>query len=133
MLARERIKHFAVLGIRFWDQTKDAQIGDSLQVSAWREGSADRVVVAERSASGIYVFHRLPGLRESEIRGDDEPDFEQPLDLENAARRSYIVEVKDNKGRFLPVARRVDLPLPRRGLLFSSGPSRWAWQWCCCL
>lgn len=103
---------FTPLGIRFWDPVLDLQVRDGLQVTAWPATALRPVVRASRTGSDIYTFHRLPGLRAVENR------------LPGAASsRPFVVAVEDGRRRFLPLAFRVELPLPYRGLFIEDDPA----------
>ncbi|HLP57643.1 MAG TPA: hypothetical protein VK186_02380, partial [Candidatus Deferrimicrobium sp.] len=62
----EQVNTFTPLGIRFWDSALDRQVGDHLLVKAYPVHGYGSPVHAFRSASGIYAFQGLPGLREIE-------------------------------------------------------------------
>jgi hypothetical protein len=111
---REHIEIFTPLGIRFWDHSFDRAITDGLRVTArpWHSSSRTSAV---RSRSDVYTFRWLPGMRPVEHRQDD-PDF---FDASVPRRRPFVVTVEDDRGRFLPAAFRVDLPLPYRGVFLA--------------
>lgn len=107
----ERYTTVAALGIRFWDMAADRQVSDNLVVKAYPVKGTGPVVTAVRSASGIYGFHGLPGMREVEFdRGAGVP-------------RSYYIEVFDTLGRFLPALFTVELPLSYNGVYISDDTS----------
>ena len=101
----ERLTLVAPLGIRFWDLVSDTPIGTELTVTAYpRNNPAQRVpVIANRS--GIYMAAHLPGLREPEQGAGDAGYWQRP-----AARRPFVVEVKDRLRRFQPFQFAIDLP-----------------------
>lgn len=100
------ITYRGALALRFIDSVTGAAVTDNLRVRAWAYDpaaprAARRVDEAARSpTSGIYGFGVLPGLEGYQI-GDAVP----PAGL------AYIVHVEDDRGRYLPQARRYDLPL----------------------
>lgn len=107
----ESISTFTTLGIRFWDSATDIPVADNLIVTARRVDPGFRIVPAVRNASGIYVFHDLPGLRAVQYPSR-RPERQQPLD--------FLITVEDRGNRFLPMIFGVQLPLPYRGI-FPSG------------
>jgi hypothetical protein len=109
----EHVSAFTSLGIRFWDAALNRPVAQRLSVSARPlDDPAARAVPAFRTLSGIEAMMGLPGLRAIE---QADPDVGSP------ATRSFVVEVADVGGTFLPVAFTVDLPLPYRGLFL--GPT----------
>ncbi len=102
----EKVSVFTPLGIRFWDPVLDRQVDDYLIVKAYPGSGSGPVVDAFRTASGVYAFQGLPGLREVEFCHRDGVPPEKP----------FIIEVKDKLRRFLPVIFEVELPLPYRGI-----------------
>ena len=111
--ARERVRRFATLGIRFWDAAFDRPVAGGLVVHAWLRGGAYPPVRAVRSSAGVYSFHRLPCRREAEFPGAAEQPEELGPELE------YTVVVDDRTGSFLPTAFSVTLPLGYRGEFLS--------------
>ena len=102
---------FTVLGIRFWDASRNVQVHDGLHVTARPDGINGRSATAFLTPSGNYAFHKLPGLSNWEYPVGSVPPPPAPAD---ASR--FIIEVLDLKNRFLPTTFQVDLPLPNRGL-----------------
>lgn len=105
----EELATFTPLGIRFWDPALDEQVRDALAVRAWPVPARRPVVAAFRTASDVYAFQGLPGLRAVETPAPGTPPAAGP-------RRRFVVAVEDARRRFLPAALAVDLPLPYRGL-----------------
>ena len=108
----EELAVFTPLGIRFWDPVLDLQVRDGLRVTAWPMPGLRPVTQASPTASGIYAFHRLPGLLAVENHLPEVP-----------VKRSFVVAVEDGRRRFLPLAFRVDLPLPYRGVFLADDPT----------
>jgi hypothetical protein len=102
----ERQTILTPLGIRFWDPATDSQVTHGLRVRAWPDGATGPVRTAFRTASGIYAFQRLPGLREVEYPAANGGGQASPPVLER-----FVVAVEDEQRRFLPVTLRVDAPL----------------------
>jgi hypothetical protein len=113
----EEIGTFCPLGLRFWDAVADAQIRDGLQVTAWPLPSRRPAKRAFRTVSDVYAFQGLPGLIDVE-RPPSVPGGAPPAGSPASppTARPFVVEVRDLDRRFLPVAFRVDLPLPTRGV-----------------
>lgn len=99
----ERQTIFTPLGIRFWDPATDSQVAYGLAVRAWPDGAAEPVREAFRTASGIYAFQGLPGLRALEYPTGDGRTSPPP-------GQRFVVSVEDHQRRFLPVTLRVDVP-----------------------
>jgi hypothetical protein len=74
-------------------------------VSARSGAPPHTVISAFRTASGVYAFHGLPGLRHLEY-----PDEVGPLAQSPPAAKRFIIEVQDTQTRFLPVTFGVDVP-----------------------
>lgn len=110
VLVLEELTVFTPLGIRFWDPVLDAQVRDALRVEAWPVPGLRPRASARRTGSDIYAFHRLPGLLAVENRLPEAAGSSPPTP------RPFVVRVVDTARRFLPVAFRVELPLPYRGV-----------------
>ncbi len=100
----ERQTIFTPLGIRFWDPASDSQIGHGLAVRAWPDGATEPVRSAFRTASGIYAFQGLPGLRDVEYPANGGGSASPP------AGQRFVVAVQDEQRRFLPAVLRLDAP-----------------------
>jgi hypothetical protein len=116
LLDLERLARNAALGVRFWDVATGTLAIDGLQVEVFHRANPRVRTVAKPGPSGIYVAHRLPGLRDFEFR-----DAVLPQDLWPAATRPYRIEVSDAEGRYLPIAFDADLP--------ARGPFTWLAPW----
>lgn len=105
------------LGIRFWDAVNDAQIRERLRVTAWPLPARRPITRAFRTVSDVYAFQGLPGLIDFEMPGSAPGAAASP-----PAQRPFVVEVRDEDRRYVPVAFRVDLPLPSHRLYLSPLP-----------
>lgn len=104
----EQLTRNAALGVRFWDTAEGTSAIDGLDVSVFPRANPRVRVKAEVNRSGVYVAHRVPGMRTFEF------DEAAPDALWATATLPYRVEVRDPLGRFLPIA--FDAELPVRGL-----------------
>jgi hypothetical protein len=116
----EVVSRVPPLALRFRDTLFGATVGDDLQVTA-RPGTS---TVGQRSAdvgpSGVHTFHALPGLvalpappaspRRPVQFGSGDAGYWSTL----PAPRPFHVEVRDPRGRFLPLA--FEAAAPTRGL-----------------
>lgn len=123
----EELETFCPLGLRFWDAVTDDQVRAGLRVRAWPEPALRPVTEAFRTRSDVYAFQGLPGLRAIERPPanptglDAEPPAGSPPSPPPA--HPFVLEVVDVERRFLPVAIRLELPLPERGLFLTRAPS----------
>jgi hypothetical protein len=108
----KRVKVFTPLGIHFWDPATDSPVSDGLSVTARPVAAAGPIVPAFRTASGVYAFQGLPGLRHHEYPPVRPRSPASPPD----AKPRYIIEVTDQGRRFLPIVFTVELPLPYKGI-----------------
>jgi len=115
----ERHSLVCPFGVRFLDSVTQTPIGYGLRVTARPAGAGsstlDREAILTRS--DIFAFHNLPGLREAES-GQGDPSFWDQIESDPMRRKSFVIEVNDFLGRFLPF--RFKAELPHRGL-FSFG------------
>ena len=112
----ETIAVITPLGLRFWDPVLDEQVGESLVVTARPEDGGGPSVTAFRTASRVYAFQGLHGLQRVEYPAG-ELQTSSPPD-----QRSFVIEITDLQGRFVPLAFTVQLPLAERGLYMGSTP-----------
>src|SRR5580698_9562603 len=75
------------LGIRFWDLTLGLSIVEGLTVNLRLANSAWPVLTATLTASGVYAFFGLPGLRAAE--------YPTGSGYGPARTLSYVVTVQD--------------------------------------
>ncbi|MCZ6680950.1 MAG: hypothetical protein O7E52_27300 [Candidatus Poribacteria bacterium] len=121
----EQTTVFTLLGIRFWDAVRDAQVRDSLLVTARPVIVASPPgIAASRPAirafptgSGVYAFQGLPGLHDIERPAENGVSTTSP-----PIQRRFFVEVRDEQNRFIPMVFGVELPLDYRGV-FLNGSS----------
>ena len=90
----DRVIITAPLGVQFWDVVQNVPVADGLNVIAFPPDSPTRRTGGIANASGVYVFHQLPGLGPNP--------------------RTFVLQVQDPAGRFLPW--QFDLLAPQRGL-----------------
>lgn len=110
----EELTTYTPLGIRFWDAVLNVQIRDALRVTARSEHGRGKAVSAFRTASDIYAFNGLPGLRSVENSSYDPEAIASPL-----ITRKCVIEVADSRNNFLSAAFKVELPLQYRGVFLS--------------
>jgi hypothetical protein len=101
----ERLTIFTPFGIRFWDSARQLQVSEGLMVTARPQGTRHTATPAFRTASGVYAFHGLPGLRAVEYPAQEPAPTGSP-----PATTRFIIEVIDQQQRFLPVVFHADLP-----------------------
>lgn len=108
----ERPVTATLLGVRFWDPVTERVPQAGLAVTL-RPDHGDRLGPARHAfpaAAGVFAFRGLQGLRGFE-QADGEASAVSPL-----PRLPFVLQVADPERRFLPVAVRLMLPLPYRGL-----------------
>jgi hypothetical protein len=110
------LERFAILcpfGVRFQDSVMRSSIGEGLRVTARPSGRHAPKSEARLTRSDVFAFQNLPGLRDTEIGGGDDP-FWESFDQGVARRRLFLIEVEDSWRRFLPFSFTAELP--HRGL-----------------
>lgn len=124
----ERVAVACPLGLRFRDAATQAFVSEGLLVEArWPDDpyaqDPRRRWPAQPNRSGVFAFHHLPGLRSFEQRREDgSPARPVPTP------RSFLVEVSDTRGRFLPCQFAVTAPelvLPGSGEISSPPSAPW--------
>ncbi|MFB6247940.1 MAG: hypothetical protein ABEL97_05150 [Salinibacter sp.] len=108
----ERVSIRSVLGLRFRDATTERPVAEGLQVTVRRTDGRGPPTRAIRTVSGAYVAQGLAGLRAYERVPADIPD---DVAEGQVKRTDYLVDVRDRRGRFVPVLMKVALPYtPKR-------------------
>lgn len=87
------------LGLRFRDAATEGPVTDGLSVRVWPADGRGRPARATRTRSGAWAAHGIAHLRGYERSGTGRPPA-----------RPYVVDVRDDRDRFVPVQIRVDLP-----------------------
>jgi hypothetical protein len=108
----ETVTRFTPLGVRFWDAGAQRPVREGLRVTAWPKGAAGAAgTTAFRTASGVYAFLGLPGLRDVEwgAAPTSGPGV-RPI------QQRYLVAVEDAADRFVPTAFEIALPREKRGV-----------------
>jgi len=106
----EKISLYTPLGIRFWDLASDVAVVDSLEVTARPPGQPQLSRRAFQTASGVYAFRDLPGLRRLEVSDPNLPAGMHPIESSPPSSARFVIEVRDRLQRFLPATFQVDLP-----------------------
>jgi hypothetical protein len=113
----ETLAHHAAIGVRFWDVALGTAAVEGLKVEIFPVFNPRARKPMLPNLSNIYVGHGVPLLRDFEFSDTDPPElWSEP----EAALRAYRIEVRDPRGRFLPLAFDADLPQP--GLLNWTAP-----------
>jgi hypothetical protein len=99
--------------VRFWDPVERAFVADGLVVNV-RPANGQRRTLAAANSAAIFVAQDLPFLRSAEQGAGDDAYWA------SVARRAFVVEVDDTRGRFLPFS--FPASLPNRGLFVWSCP-----------
>lgn len=105
----EKVVRTTSLALRFRDDATGTVVGEGLEVEAYPEGQPGWRVPAQANRRGVYGFPHLPGLREFEHSERDDPWQDAP------SGRRFVVEVKDQQGRYL--ACRLLVEAPRHGVI----------------
>ncbi len=111
-IARETVTTFTALGIRFMDAVSNRPVTGGLAVSARPELSGRPEIRAFPTASSLYAFQGLPGLRALEYA-------DAGFDPATSDKTRFLVRVDDRLARFLPSVFTVDLPLDYPGPFLS--------------
>lgn len=98
------------LGIGFWDGVAGLVVSDGLKVGVWPSGQEYRRIEAWTNRQGIFCAQGLPGLRDQEYGCGDADYWAGP----GLHTRSFVIDVRDTGGTFLPM--RLSADLPARGL-----------------
>jgi hypothetical protein len=100
----ETVTRTALLGVRFWDRITGHTVSDGLEVVETTSGTR-----AVPNRSGVFVLHKLPGLRASAFGAGDDAFWTSP-----PTASTIGFTVVDRLGQFLPFAFTADVPV--RGL-----------------
>lgn len=101
-LAFELITRVTALGMRFRDEATGRAVPDGLAVTATG-------VPAITNPSGVFVFHGLPGMGDTERGAGDSAFWSSPPEV-----LPYEIQVGDPRGRFAPFS--FTAQAPHRGL-----------------
>jgi len=93
------------LAVRFRDESTLGFFSDDLSVVTYPPGTPELKTDGVVNRSGVFVFRNLPGLRDVE-HGSGDADFWAA----NPPQLDFVLEVRDNAGRFLPESLRIKLP-----------------------
>ena len=114
---QEELTIVTPLGVKFRDESTGTQFSDELVVTLHPAGIPDLKIAAVENRSGVFVFRRLPGMREVENgAGDDAFWAAHPPAFD------FVLEVSDRAGRFLPYALPLRLPVRRLLTLPAASP-----------
>ncbi|UXH79157.1 hypothetical protein [Roseateles amylovorans] len=113
----ERLSRHAAIGVRFWDVARSTSQVDGLQVEVYARSNPRRRKPMAPNLSHVYVGHSVPGLHDFEYSDTDSPALWSSAE---AALQDCRVEVRDPRGRFLPLA--FDVALPVQGLVSFQAP-----------
>lgn len=125
----ERLAVACPLGIRFRDAATQAFVSDGLLVEARRPDDPyaqdpRRRWPAVVNRSGVFAFHHLPGLRDFEQRREDAAAV-----VPVPTPRTFVVEVTDTRGWFLPCQFAVTAPaLAEGGTWETASPPSGPWR-----
>jgi hypothetical protein len=115
----ESVPTTSPLGLRFWDIATGTDVSTDLSVVAYPENNPSRRVAAYRTYSGRYAFRGLPGFHAFET-GAGDAAFWSFWNQSPTQQRPFIVEVRDEAGRFQPFGFEALVPGP--------GPSLFVWE-----
>ena len=104
----DRLTWVAPLGVRFWDPITQSLVSDGLVVTAIPRVNnlyPGQPACAFPNRSGVFAFHHLPGLMESEIGAGDLEYWEHL-----PAPKEFVISVTDTRKRFLPFQIKVNAP-----------------------
>lgn len=105
----DTVARTAPLGVRFWDLATQRPVADGLSVTARSAARPDKPRPLTPNASGVHVLHAAPEISEG-AWGDGSDAF-----WAGVARAPFTLEVRDLKGRFLPLT--LAALAPHRGYL----------------
>jgi hypothetical protein len=106
----ELVSRYIPLGIRFWDPAADMPVVEDLEVTAMPHDRPDLSGRAEITPSGVFAFHRLPGMRALEVSDPKLPAGVHPLNASPPFSGRFLISVRDRRERFQPCLFFIDLP-----------------------
>lgn len=127
----ERVSLTCPLGLRFLDVARNAFVTADgagaplrreslgLRAEAWPVKAPRQKITGTVTPSGVLAFHGLPGLREFENSGLDDPWSSPP------PARDFQIEVSDTLGRFLPCTFVISAPQEGLALFAEHGSPPW--------
>ncbi|MBV8519275.1 MAG: hypothetical protein JO197_17910 [Acidobacteria bacterium] len=104
VIVLERVPMLTPLAVRFRDEATREYASSSLLVQAYPEGLPELRTSGLANPSGIFVFRDLPWMRDVE-HGDGDDAF-----WATQTTRTFIVEVRDLGGLYLPCWFSVEVP-----------------------
>lgn len=104
----ERVSMLTPFAVRFRDEVTRSTVADGLDVQVHPDGIPHVRRAGVANPSGIFVFRDLPGMRDVE-QGDGDDAF-----WAAQTPRTFVVEVRDRSGQFLPC--RFSAGVPHRGV-----------------
>jgi len=106
----ETISIVTPLAVRLRDEATLTFFSDGLAAIVYPQGAPELAVSGTINRAGLFVFRNLPGLRRIE-QGSGDADFWAA----NPPQASFVLEVSDVDGRFLPWS--LPVKLPQRSVL----------------
>src|SRR5436305_400709 len=106
----ETISIVTPLAVRLRDEATLTFFSDGLAAIVYPQGAPELAVSGTVNRAGLFVFRNLPGLRRIE-QGSGDADFWAA----NPPQASFVLEVSDVDGRFLPWS--LPVKLPQRSVL----------------
>ncbi len=96
----DRVVRSALLGLQFRDAVDGRVVGEGLEVQIQDLWQPRRHQMLTANRSGIFALHAFAGLR-----GDDDDAIDSPT-----GPGRFRVDVRDTRGRYLPLALQPELP-----------------------
>jgi len=115
ILKLESFTNVAPLALRFHDTASGEFVRDGLSVSAFPAGKSESRTAAVSNRSGVWVLHRLSGLRALELGVGDESYWSNL-----GPKKDFVIEVNDEQRRFQPFHFTEALPI--RGIYKWTSP-----------
>jgi hypothetical protein len=102
----DRITRVALLGCRFIDAATRQPVCEGLSVTLFPAKQPRLQAVAQRTSSGVYALHRVPGMGQMDVGLGDAAFWATA----KAMAKDHVVEVRDQLGRYLPMSWHTQLP-----------------------